>query len=137
MSETFGRYVVMRMLGRGAMGVVYLATDPMLNRQVAVKTVDLAVDDPLEREFLRNRLLRDARAAAVLKHPNIVGIHDVFEDGGHAYVVMEYVEGDSLSALLKTNPLPDPATTLKVLRPMADALEDRKSPRLNSSHLGI
>jgi len=105
------------------MGVVYLASDPLLNRQVAVKTVDLGVDDPGEREFLRDRLLRDARAAAVLKHPNIVSIHDVFEDGERAYVVMEYVEGDSLSARLKANPLPDAATILQVLRQMADALD--------------
>src|SRR3984885_10042523 len=123
MSETFGRYTVLGQLGRGAMGVVYLASDPMLNRQVAVKTVDLSVEEPEEREFLRNRLLRDARAAAVLKHPNIVGIYDVFEDAGRAYVVMEYVEGGSLSALLKASPIPDPATTLNVLRQMADALD--------------
>lgn len=123
MSQTFGRYTVVGQLGRGAMGVVYLASDPMLNRQVAVKTVDLAVDDPAEREFLRNRLLRDARAAAVLKHPNIVSVHDVFEDGGRAYVVMEYVEGDTLAARLKANPLPDAAIVLKVLRQMADALD--------------
>src|SRR5208282_4571526 len=88
MSQTFGRYTVVGQLGRGAMGVVYLASDPMLNRQVAVKTVDLAVQEPEEREFLRNRLLRDARAAALLKHPNIVAIYDVFEDAGRAYVVM-------------------------------------------------
>src|ERR1035438_6651112 len=125
MNQTFGRYTVVGQLGRGAMGVVYLASDPMLNRQVAVKTVDLAVDDPAEREFLRSRLLRDARAAAVLKHPNIVSVHDVFEDGGRAYVVMEYVEGDSLSARLKANPLPDAAMILKVLRQMADALDYR------------
>jgi len=123
MSQTFGRYTVVGQLGRGAMGVVYLASDPMLNRQVAVKTVDLAVDDLQEREFLRDRLMRDARAAAVLKHPNIVSVHDVFEDGGRAYVVMEYVEGDSLSARLKANPLPDAAMVLKVLRQMADALD--------------
>ena len=123
MSQTFGRYTVVGQLGRGAMGVVYLASDPLLNRQVAVKTVDLGVDDPTEREFLRDRLLRDARAAAVLKHPNIVGIHDVFEDGGRAYLVMEYVEGDTLSARLKTNPQPDPAVILQVLRQMADALD--------------
>ena len=98
MSQTFGRYTVVGQLGRGAMGVVYLAWDPMLNRQVAIKTVDLAVDDPQEREFLRSRLLRDAHAAAVLKHPNIVSVYDVFEDGGRAYVVMEYVEGDTLAA---------------------------------------
>ena len=103
--------------------MVYLASDPMLNRQVAVKTVDLAVEEPEEREFLRSRLLRDARAAAVLKHPNIVGIYDVFEDSGRAYVVMEYVEGDSLAAQLKNNPLPDVSAMLKVLSQMADALD--------------
>jgi Tfp pilus assembly protein PilF len=105
------------------MGVVYLASDPMLNRQVAIKTVDLGVGDPEESAFLRDRLLRDARAAAVLQHPHIVGIHDVFEDGGRAYVVMEYVEGGSLSALLKANPIPDSVTTLKVLGQMAEALD--------------
>jgi serine/threonine-protein kinase len=105
------------------MGVVYLASDPLLNRQVAVKTVDLAVEDPQEREFLRSRLLRDARAAALLKHPNIVSVYDVFEDGGRAYVVMEYVEGESLAARLKADPLPDGATLLGVLRQMADALD--------------
>jgi serine/threonine-protein kinase len=106
------------------MGVVYLATDPMLNRQVAVKTVDLGADmEPEEREFMRTRLLRDARAAAVLKHPNIVGIYDVFEDAGRAYVVMEFVEGDNLAALLKKTPLPESALILKILRQMADALD--------------
>src|ERR1035437_8112568 len=123
MSQTFGRYTVVGQLGRGAMGVVYLASDPPLNPQGAVKAVDLAVDDAEEREFLRSRLLRDARAAAVLKHPNIVSIYDVFEDGGRAYVVMEFVEGDSLAARLKANPLPDAAMILKVLRQMADALD--------------
>ena len=123
MSETFGRYTVINQLGRGAMGVVYLASDPMLNRQVAVKTVDLSVEEPEEREFLRTRLFRDARAAAVLKHPNIVAIYDVFEDAGRAYVVMEYIEGDSLAAKLKRNPLPDTLSMLKVLGQMADALD--------------
>src|SRR5580704_7196870 len=123
MSETFGRYTVVGQLGRGAMGVVYLANDPMLNRQVAVKTVDLAVDDPQEKQFLRERLLRDARAAAVLKHPNIVAIYDVFEDADRAYVVMEYIEGDSLAARLKVNPMPDASAMLKVLGQMADALD--------------
>jgi len=106
------------------MGVVYLASDPMLNRQVAVKTVDLGADmEAEEREFMRTRLLRDARAAAVLKHPNIVGIYDVFEDTGRAYVVMEFVEGDNLAALLKKTPLPESALFLKILRQMADALD--------------
>ena len=123
MNQMFGRYTVVGQLGRGAMGVVYLATDPVLNRQVAIKTVDVALDDDEEREFLRNRLIRDARAAAVLKHPNIVAIHDVFEDGGRAYLVMEYVQGESLAARLKANPMPDGALILKVLGQIADALD--------------
>ena len=64
--EELGRYRIIREVGRGAMGVVYLAQDPRLNRQVAIKTVELTLVDPLQREFLRNRLLRDAQAAAAL-----------------------------------------------------------------------
>jgi len=123
MSQTFGRYTVQGQLGRGAMGVVYLASDPLLNRQVAIKTVDFGVEVPEEREFLRERLLRDARAAAGLRHPNIVAVHDVFEDDGRAYVVMEYVEGDTLSARLKAYPLPGTPVTLQILREMAEALD--------------
>src|SRR5262249_36179751 len=108
---------------RGAMGVVYLAYDPLLSRQVAVKTVDLLSDDPQERAEVRNRLLRDAQAAAVLKHPNIVSIHDIFEDGHRAFVVMEYIQGESLSSWLKKNPKPAPAMTLKILAQVADALD--------------
>src|SRR5579863_1101420 len=123
MSQMFGRYTVISQLGRGAMGVVYLATDPTLNRQVAIKTVDLGVDDDAEREFLRTRLIRDARAAALLRHPNIVAVHDVFEESGRAYVVMEYVDGASLATVLKANPLPGADMILKVLGQTAAALD--------------
>jgi tetratricopeptide (TPR) repeat protein len=105
------------------MGVVYLAEDPRLNRQVAIKTIDLAVDDPGEREFLRHRLLRDARAAAALSHPNIVGVYDILEEGDTAYVVMEYVAGESLAERLKSGPRPDPETVVQMLRQMAGALD--------------
>lgn len=74
------------------MGVVYLAEDPLLNRQVAIKMVDLSVEDTSQRKFLRDRLLRDAKAAAMLSHPNIVNVYDVIEEGETAYVVMEYLE---------------------------------------------
>ena len=78
MVEQIGRYKIKGQLGKGAMGVVYLAEDTLLNRQAAIKTVELVEDDAAQREFLRNRLLRDARAAAGLSHPNIVAVFDVF-----------------------------------------------------------
>ena len=123
MDQQVGRYRIANLLGRGAMGVVYLAEDPVLRRQVAIKMVDVAVDDPSRRDFLRSRLLRDARAAAALSHPNIVTVHDVLEEGGKAYVVMEYIAGESLAAILQKSPMPDSAFTLRVLREMAAALD--------------
>ena len=123
MVEQVGRYKIKGQLGRGAMGVVYLADDPLLNRQAAIKTVDLAADDAGQREFLRTRLLRDARAAAGLTHPNIVGVFDVVEEGDSAYLVMEYVAGETLAAALDRRTIPDPAFTVRVLRDMAAALD--------------
>jgi serine/threonine protein kinase/Flp pilus assembly protein TadD len=105
------------------MGVVYLAEDPVLHRKVAIKMLDLSLEEGSEREFLRDRLLRDARAAATLSHPNIVSIHDVIEEGGAAYVVMEHLAGDSLSAYLKLHPRPDHAFVVKTLRAMAAGLD--------------
>jgi Tfp pilus assembly protein PilF len=123
MQQNVGRYSVQGQLGKGAMGVVFLAEDPLLNRQVAIKTIDLGVDDPGEREFLRDRLLRDARAAAVLSHPNIVGVYDVLEEGGMAYLVMEYIAGESLAERLKKGPPLDPATAARMLGQVAGALD--------------
>jgi len=121
--EELGRYRIVREVGRGAMGVVYLAQDPRLNRQVAIKTLELTVDDPQQREFLRGRLLRDAQAAAALSHPNIVAVFDVIEEPNSAYVVMEYVDGESLASRLRRIGRPEPAATMRVLREMASALD--------------
>jgi serine/threonine-protein kinase len=123
MVEQIGRYKIKGQLGKGAMGVVYLAEDTLLNRQAAIKTVELVEDDAAQREFLRNRLLRDARAAAGLSHPNIVAVFDVFEQGNSAYLVLEYVSGETLAATLNRTPVADPAFTVKVLRAMASALD--------------
>ncbi len=123
MVEQVGRYKIKGQLGRGAMGVVYLADDPLLNRQAAIKTVDLSGGDAEQAEFLRTRLLRDARAAAGLSHPNIVGVFDVVEEGNAAYLVMEYIPGETLAAVLNRTSIPDPAFTLRVLRDMAAALD--------------
>jgi tetratricopeptide (TPR) repeat protein len=94
-----------------------------LSRQVAIKTIDLAIDDATSREFLHGRLLRDARAAASLTHPNIVGIYDVVVEGDCACIVMEYVAGEDLASYLSRNPVADSQFTVHVIRAMAAALD--------------
>ncbi len=99
----FGRYEVIRPLGRGAMGVVYLAHDPQLERAVALKTVwwpDHRGVDEGARGELRARFLREARAAAQFVHPNIVTVFDVGEEAEVTFIAMEYVAGRTLAALL-------------------------------------
>jgi Flp pilus assembly protein TadD len=123
MAERLGRYEILSRLGKGAMGVVFLADDPLLGRKVAIKTIDLSVDDPAQRDFLRERLLRDARAAAALNHPHIVQIHDVVEENERASIVMEYIAGEDLASYLARHPAPDPVFTAHVIRGMAAALD--------------
>ncbi len=119
-----GRYQISSVLGRGAMGVVYLAQDPLLGRAVAVKTIRLEEYlDPAEREMLRQRLFREARSAGSLSHPNIVTVHDVAEEGELAYVVMEYVKGLALSRILSAPEAPDRGMVVSVLRQIASALD--------------
>lgn len=100
--ERFGRYEILAELGRGAMGIVYKARDPKINRVVAVKTFSLASQPPEEELEYRERFFREAEAAGRLSHPGIVTIFDVGEEPGtHApYIVMEFVSGQSLDKLL-------------------------------------
>src|SRR5579864_4210300 len=121
--QKVGRYSILSQLGRGGMGSVYLAADPLLNRQVAIKMVDFSIEESSQRDFLRQRLLRDAKTAALLSHPNVVGVYDVVEEGDAAFVVMEYVPGESLASHLERIPIPDQAFTLSVLRQIALALD--------------
>ncbi|MFJ6049627.1 serine/threonine-protein kinase [Streptomyces sp. NPDC092307] len=102
-----GRYRLDAKLGRGGMGIVWRATDQLLGRNVAVKEV--ALDPALSEEEARHqreRTLREARAAAQLKHPHIIVVHDIVEDGELPYIVMELVEGGSLAdRLSRTGPV--------------------------------
>ncbi|HET7672858.1 MAG TPA: serine/threonine-protein kinase [Burkholderiales bacterium] len=94
-----GRYVIQSELGRGAMGVVYKATDSVLERPVAVKTVNIT----LEREYAdkyEKRFYQEAKAAGSLNHPNIVTIHDVGKSGEVVFMAMEYIEGVELRTLI-------------------------------------
>ena len=106
--EHLGRYELWGELGRGAMGMVYKGRDPKMDRLVAIKVIAPAEGlDPSEVWQRRERFKREARAAGRLTHPNIVTIHDVGEDGDRDYLVMEFIQGQSLDQVLRTRrPLP-------------------------------
>jgi serine/threonine-protein kinase len=98
--HALGRYKILAELGRGAMGIVYKARDPVIERDVAVKILR-ADFPPEEHVVVRERFLREARSAGRLSHPAIVVIHDVGEsDDGTAYIAMELLQGESLKAAL-------------------------------------
>lgn len=99
--ERLGRYRVVRELGRGAMGVVYEGEDPVIGRRVAIKTARRDVLESSGRaEELMARFLREARAAGALNHPNIITIYDANEEGGIAYIAMEYVDSGTLQDIM-------------------------------------
>jgi serine/threonine protein kinase len=101
-----GRYEIISELGRGAMGVVYKARDPLLERTVAIKTVNMALEENGAAQY-EARFQQEARAAGGLNHPNIVTIHDVGKSGSTAYMAMEFIEGVELRSLLRPGePLP-------------------------------
>jgi serine/threonine protein kinase len=106
--EFIGRYRIIKILGRGAMGQVYLAHDPKIDRLVAIKTIIQDANIPAaERDENHQRFLREAQAAGKLLHPVIVTIFDVAEEEGEMYIAMEYIEGESLEKyVLKENLLP-------------------------------
>src|SRR6267378_3494100 len=119
-----GRYEIVGELGRGAMGVVYKATDPVIGRTVAVKTIKLSAEGTgLTRPELLARFQTEARAAGLLTHPNIVVVFDAGEEDGLYYIIMELVEGRSLQALLDDGhsfPLP---RVLRIMEQACSALQ--------------
>jgi tetratricopeptide (TPR) repeat protein/tRNA A-37 threonylcarbamoyl transferase component Bud32 len=101
----FGRYLLLERVGAGAMGVVYAAHDPELDRKVAVKVLQLHAST--DREQARGRLVREARALARLAHPNVVAVHDAGTVGsGRVYIAMEFVDGVTLTSFLAASPRP-------------------------------
>ncbi len=116
--KTLGNYRIERLLGRGGMGAVFLAFDTVLHRQVALKVLDERADG----ETSHARLLREARNAAALNHPNICTIHEVGDANGAAFIAMEYVEGQSIRERLDEGGALAPDDAVRYGIQAADAL---------------
>jgi eukaryotic-like serine/threonine-protein kinase len=122
--QRLGRYVIERRIGKGAMGAVYLARDPRINRPVALKAI------PIEKEFedeelkeARLRFFREAESAGRLTHPNIITVFDAGEDKGLAYIAMEYVPGIPLRNFTDPKKLLAPKRALELCATTAEALD--------------
>lgn len=113
-----GSYKIEARLGAGGMGEVYLAEDTKLDRKVAIKFLPREME---EDELARRRQIREAKAAARLEHPNICAIHEVATEASHSFIVMQYVEGETLSARMRRRPL-RLTESLDVALQAADAL---------------
>ncbi len=117
--KQISRYRFLRKLGVGGMGDVYLAEDELLQRKVAVKVLHACTGD----ESMRRRLLNEARAASVLDHPHICAVHEVGEDQGFSFLVMQYIEGTTLAVYLREHP-PGLMESLDIAAQIADALAE-------------
>ncbi len=119
MKTSFGKYQVKRELGKGAMGVVYLAFDPVLEREVAIKTISSTESDA----DLKERFIREARSAGKMRHSNIITIFDFGEEDGILYIVMELLEGRDLDEIIAEKPQMDIKQKLEILRQICMGLE--------------
>jgi eukaryotic-like serine/threonine-protein kinase len=124
-SKRFGRYETVAELGRGAMGVVYKARDPQIDRFVAIKTVALWGQEPEEEKEFRLRFANEAQAAGRLHHPGIVAVFDVGEnpENQDPYIVLEYVSGESLNKILSREKKLPLEVAIQLATEIAEALE--------------
>jgi len=120
---TLGRYEVLKQLGKGAMGIVYLGQDPRINRTTAIKTFSFADDIDTEQvQDLKEKFFREAESAGTLSHPNIVTIYDAGDEHDLAYIAMEYLEGDDLEKHTKKANLLPMRKTIGYMADIAEAL---------------
>lgn len=130
-----GRYRISRAVGSGAMGAVYEAFDPVIERRVAIKTVLKDRLGASELEEAVARFKREAQAGGRLSHPGIVAVHEYGEDEDEAYIVMEYVEGKELRQHFRTGSRFDLIDTLDLMKQLLEALD--YSHRQSVVHLDI
>ena len=123
-APTLGRYEIVKELGRGAMGTVYLGKDPKINRMVAIKTVRFDDDiDEASAKQVKERFFREAESAGGLNHPNIIKIYDAGEDHEVSYIAMELLEGEDLKKYTDKQNLLPIATVLDYVSKVADGLD--------------
>lgn len=121
MISQLGRYEIIGELGQGAMGIVYKAKDPLIDRVVAIKTISLNLAME-EKEEYEARFYQEAKAAGRLSHPNIVTIYDVGKSGDVAYIAMEFLEGRELRDVLNEDPLLPISKVLDIVVQVAQGL---------------
>ena len=120
---TLGRYEVLKEIGKGAIGTVYLGLDPKINRKVAIKTLRYDEVDGEQLKEIKERFFREAEAAGRLSHPNIVTIFDVGEDYDITYMAMEYLDGHDLTSHCRKENLLPPKIALNIIIRVAFALD--------------
>jgi serine/threonine protein kinase len=122
--EQIGKYKVVGELGKGAMGIVYKARDPDINREVAIKLIrfDMIPDDS-DKEDTVKRFIREAQSAGNLHHPNIITIYEVGRENDQTFIVMQYVDGNSLKEAISSGKRFSPEEVVDLMTCMCDALE--------------
>jgi eukaryotic-like serine/threonine-protein kinase len=121
MIPTLGRYKIISEIGQGAMGVVYKAVDPIIDRTVAIKTINLNLSKT-ELEEYEARFQQEIKAAGRLNHPNIVTIYDVGKTDQVAYMAMEFLEGQELKDMIASGALPPADVVVDIIAQVADGL---------------
>jgi serine/threonine-protein kinase len=121
MLTSLGRYKIISEIGQGAMGVVYKAVDPIIDRTVAIKTINLNLSRQ-ELEEYEARFQQEIKAAARLNHPNIVTIYDVGKTESVAYMAMEFLEGKELKDMIAEGTLPSADQVVDIISQVADGL---------------
>ncbi|MGW6691614.1 serine/threonine-protein kinase [Streptomyces sp. NPDC054961] len=130
-----GRYLLVELIGRGGMGAVWRARDQLLDREVAVKELSIRGGTDQERSTLHSRMKQEARAAAQIKHPAVIVVHDVLEQDGRPWIVMELVDGGSLADIVATEGTLLPQEAARVGIQVVSALEE--SHRLGVLHRDV
>ncbi len=122
--EKVGKYKILGILGRGGMGIVYKGLDPDIEREVAIKTIRFdTFTEGAEKEEMLTRVIREAKAAGRLDHPNIITVYDIIREGDLTFIVMQYVDGQSLQGLMDGGKRFPPREVIELLKPVADALD--------------